>query len=344
MATNKHADASHSVPPSAILGQMVVGSWVSQAIHVVAKLNIADKLSDGPLDCDQLAASTGLHSQSLYRVMRALASVGVFHEGEDGKFQSTPSSELLRTGVPGSLRALAAMAGEKWRWTLIGNLLNSVKSGESSFDRVFGMPLFEFLANNPEDGQLFNQAMADFSVAEIEGVLDAYDFSRFGTLVDIGGGQGSLLAAALKKNPRLKGIIYELPAVAEVAREVIGNESLRDRCEVIAGDFFESVPRGGDAYIMKHIIHDWDEEQSVRLLKNCADAMTSNSTLLVVEMVVTSGNDPFVGKLLDLEMLLIGGRERTEIEYRRLFETAGFKLTRVVPTQSPVSVIEGVRA
>jgi hypothetical protein len=323
---------------------MVIGSWLSQAIHVVAKLNIADMLSDGPMNCNQLAAAAGLHSQSLYRVMRALASVGVFFEGEDGKFRLTPVSELLRTDIPGSLRALATMGGEKWHWTLIVNLLNSVKSGEPSFDRVFGMSQFEFFANNPEDGKLFNQAMTDFSAAEIRGVLDAYDFSKFGSLVDVGGGQGSLLTAALRKNPSLKGVIYELPAVAEVAREVIGKESLSDRCEVIAGDFFKSIPRGGDAYILKHIIHDWDDEHSVKLLKNCGDAMTSNSTLLVVEMVITPGNDPFVGKLLDLEMLLIGGRERTEAEYRILFEAAGFKLTRIMPTQSPVSVIEGLRA
>src|SRR5262245_42941534 len=259
MTTNKYADPSHSVPSSTVLIQMVIGSWLSQAIHVVAKLNIADKLSDGPMDCDKLAAATGVHSQSLYRVMRALASVGVFLEVEGGKFQSTPISELLRTGVPGSLRALAAMASERWHWTLIGNLLGSVESGEPAFDRVFGMRLFEFLANNPEDGQLFNQAMTDVSAEQIIGVLDAYDFSMFGTLVDVGGGQGSLLTAALRKNPRLRGVIYEHPAVAEGARDAISNEALSNRCEVIAGDFFKSVPRGGDAYIMKHIIHDWND-------------------------------------------------------------------------------------
>lgn len=340
---SRTADVKESTPAPIALIQMTVAGWVSKAIYVAAKLGIADLLEGGPATCEDLAAATHTHEPSLYRVLRALASVGIFAETDEDRFVLTPMADHLRSNVPGSMRAWATMAGEAWHWALVGNMLHSVKTGESAFDHVFGMRPFEFFARNREDGEIFDQAMTSFSAAEIAAVVEAYDFSRFKELIDVGGGHGSLLVSVLKRNKELKGVLYELAPVAEAAKEAIRHEAVEDRCRALPGDFFESIPQGGDAYMMKHIIHDWSDDDSLKIMKNCRNAMAPNSTLLLIEMVIPSDDEPFFGKFLDLEMLLIGGRERTETEYQKLFETAGFKLTRIVRTHSPVSVIEGVR-
>ncbi len=334
-----------SVPTEPLLAlmQMTTGKWVSQAIYVAAKLKVADLLKQGPKSYQDIAKSTNSHAMSLYRVLRALASIGIFTEIDKGSFALTPMAEYLCSDVPSSVRAWATMVGEEWHWNMWGEILLAVQSGKPSFDHVYNMRPFEFFAKNPEDGKLFDQAMTGFSAAEIAAVVESYDFSQFNRLVDVGGGHGSLLISVLKNNPGVKAILYDLPPVAEGAAEAMASESLNHRCEVLAGDFFESVPSGGDAYIMKHIIHDWNDEHALRILKNCHRAMASATKLLLIEMVIPSGNEPFFGKFLDLEMLLIGGSERTESEYAALFESAGFKLTRVVPTHSPVAVIEGIR-
>jgi ubiquinone/menaquinone biosynthesis C-methylase UbiE len=340
----KDMPPSRDMPPSMVLMQMATGKWVSQAIYVAAKLGIADLLEQEPKSCEDLAASTQTDPEALYRVLRALASVGVFSEVADRRFCLTPIAECLRTGAPGSLRALATMCGERWSWDMWGKILYSVKTGKPSFDHVHKMRPFEFLARNPEDGRLFDQAMAVFSTAENAAVIAAFDFSQFKKIVDVGAGHGRLLLSMLKASSQLEAILFDLAPVIEGARALINEAGIAERCNLISGDFFESIPPGGDAYLLKHIIHDWDDANAIKILTNCRRAMGKNARLLVIEMVIPPGNAPFPGKFLDLEMLLIGGRERMEAEYQAMFNSAGFNLTRIIPTQSPVSVIEGTPA
>jgi hypothetical protein len=321
---------------------MIIGSWVTQALYVAARLGIADLLSDGPKHCDRLAAATGSHSQSLYRVMRALAGIGVFHEVGDRNFQLTPISESLRTETPDSLRAWAMLVGESFHWNVWGELGYSVKTGEPAWNKAHGMGPFEFFDRNPEAAQIFDTAMTNFSTPEIPAVMDAYDFAPYQTVVDVAGNQGALLAAILKANPKAKGILFDLPPVIDRAHSFINKEGLSDRCKLIGGDFFESVPAGGDLYIFKRIVHGWYDDGATKMLRHCHKAMNGSGKLLVIEMVMPPGNEPFFGKWLDLLMLLIAGMDRTEAEYRTLFNAAGFNLTKIIPTQSPVSVIEGV--
>jgi hypothetical protein len=316
------------------------GYWKSQAIYVAAKLGIADLLQDGPKTSEDLARATATHAPSLYRLLRALASVGVFVEDGQGRFGLTPMAECLRS-VPGSQRSLMIMMGEE-HYRAWGELLYSIQTGQIAFDHVFGKPVFQFLSEHPEQAKIFDEAMVGVHGAETQAMLDVYDFAGIGTLVDIGGGNGSVLAAVLRKYPSLKGVLYDLPGVAGRAQEQVKQAGLANRCQTIGGSFFEKVPAGGDAYLMRHIIHDWNDDQCRQILGNCRQAMTPQARLLVVESVIPPGNEPFMGKFLDLTMLLIpGGKERTEAEYRTLFESAGFHLTRIVPTATEVSVIEG---
>lgn len=337
---------TNEMPPQALL-QMLTSYRVSQSIYVAAKLRIADLLNDGPRSSDELAKSSGSDSRALYRLLRMLASVGIFAEVDQGCFTLTPLAALLQTGAPGSLRAYAIMNGEDWFWRPWGELLYSVKTGKTAFDHVCGMGIFKYLAQHPEAAEIFNEAMTGFTLTSTA-VVAAYDFSGINTLIDVGGGQGALLAAILKANPQLRGVLFDLPSVIEGAKSLIEAEGVAERCELVAGDFFESVPGGAVAYILKFVIHDWDDDRAVTILKNCHRAVVEDGKLLVVEMVIPPGNEPFYGKLADLNMLVLsgGGRERTEAEYRALFATAGFKLTKIIPTQSPTqfSVIEGVRA
>jgi hypothetical protein len=338
MAQNEMALASQAIL------QMIAGKWVSQALYVLAKLGISDLVAAGIHDSDSLARETGTHPASLYRVLRATASLGVFSEYEPGRFELTPLAECLRSDVPQSLRSFAIFVGDSYTWRPWGELLQSVRTGLPSFEPVMGMPPFEYLARNPEAGNVFDDAMTNFSRMETPALVSAYDFFGITRLVDVAGGRGSLLAEILKQNPHIGGILFDLPSVIEGARNNIEAEGLGGRCEVIAGDFLQSVPQGADAYILKHIIHDWDDERSIAILRNIERSMASDSKVLVMEMVIEPGNEPSFGKLLDLEMLVIpGGQERTEAEYRRLFAAAGLRLTKVYPTQAPISIIEGVR-
>ncbi len=344
MSTQTENKNSTDVPPSVALLQMVTGYWVSQTIYVAAKLRIADLLKDGPKSCDELAKATETHARSLYRLLRALASMGVFVEVADHRFGLTPLAEYLQTEVPGSMRALAIMHGEE-HYLAWGSVLHSVKTSETAFDHVFGMGFFQYLTQNPEVAAIFDDAMTGYTAQVSTAVVAAYDFSQFGTIVDVGGGYGTLITAILKANPTMKGVLFDLPHVAEDAKKRIEVAGLTGRCEVVAGDFFASVPSSGDAYLLKWIIHDWDEERAVAILNNCYRAMTENSKLLLVEAVIPHGNTPFFHKFMDLTMLVIaGGRERTEAEYRALLEAAGFRLTQIIPTPSEMSVIEAVRA
>jgi len=330
-----------ALPPPARMNQMLTGYWISQALYVAAKLGLADLLTAGPRSASDLAQATKTHAPSLYRLLRALASLGVFSEDGNGSFSMTPLAECLRSDVPGSQRF---MTGEE-HYQAWGELLYSVRTGNTAFDRLFGMPVFEFLARNPEQATIFDAAMVGVHGWETAAMLDAYDFSGIGTLADIGGGNGSLLTAVLKQYPALRGILFDLPGVTERARADLQGAGLADCCRVVGGNFFEEVPSGADAYLMRHIIHDWDDEKATRILRNVHQAMGKEGRLLLVEGVIPPGNDPYFGKLLDLTMLVIpGGKERTDEEYRKLYEAAGFRLTRIVPTRGEVSVIEGKKA
>jgi hypothetical protein len=261
----------------------------------------------------------------------------------DRQFGLTPMAEFLRSDVQGSLRAVATMAGEPWTWRPWGDLYRSVQTGEPAFDRIFGVPTFTYLAENPGAAAVFDEAMTGWSTENSAAVAAAYDFSGIGTLTDVGGGHGYLLATILKANPPLRGILFERPGVVEGAKARIAVEGLRDRCRVVTGDFFASVPDGGDACILKSVIHDWDDQQATTILQNCRRAVGPGGRVLLAEQVIPPGNDPHLGKLLDLEMLIMaGGQERTEAEFRDLLAAAGLRLTRVVPTASPMCVIEGV--
>ncbi|MEE8400971.1 MAG: methyltransferase [Candidatus Hydrothermarchaeaceae archaeon] len=265
-------------------------------------------------------------------------------ETEQRRFTLTPLAELLRSDEPDSLHSMAIMHGEDWEWKTWGDIIHSVKTGESAFDRVFGQDLFSYLESNSEAASIYDKSMRGVASQISGAVTAAYNFSGIHKLVDVGGGDGTFLTAILNANPTMQGIVYERPQVIERTREVIKAAKLESRCECTKGDFFQSVPGGGDAYIPMRIIHDWDDEHATNILKNIHSAMTENSKLLIVEMVIPSGNQPFFGKLLDIEMLVLGGgKERTEAEYRALLKAAGFKLTKIVPTESPMSVIEGVR-
>jgi hypothetical protein len=324
--------------------RLLTGYWIAQCVHVAAHLGLADLLRDGPQPVARLAEATGTHAPSLYRMLRGLASEGVFAEDAEGRFGLTPLAECLRSDRPDSQRALALMMGGE-QYHCWGELLYCVRTGKSAFDKLFGRPLFTWLAAQPRAAQVFDEALVGVHGAETAAMLDAYDFSTFGTLVDIGGGNGSLLTAALQRHPRLRGLLFDRPDVVERARPRLEQAGVADRGTAVGGDFFQSVPPGGDAYLMRHIIHDWDDERSLTILKNVRQVVPAAGKLLLVEGVVPPGNGPSFTKLLDLNMLVIpGGKERTEAEYRELYAAAGFRLSRIVPTGSEVSVIEGVPA
>jgi hypothetical protein len=335
---------NQAMPPQLALFQMASGYWVSQSIYVAAKLGIADLLKDSPKSCDELATATGTNAPSLYRVLRALASLGVFAETELNHFTLTPLAACLQSDVPNSFRAFVIMLGEE-HYQAWGEFMHSVQTGGSSFEHIYGMNLFEYYAQNPESAKIFDESMTNLSVIHSAAITASYDFSSIQTLVDVAGGEGLLIASILKSNPTLKGVVFDQPHVIERAKRFLEVEGLLERCQQAAGNFFESVPEGGDAYILKYIIHDWDDERAIAILKQCHKVMPDNGKLLVVEKVIPPGNQPSISKFFDLHMLAVtsGGRERTEAEYRALFEKAGFKLTRIVPTQREVSIIEGIR-
>jgi len=334
------------IPPPFALFRMVTGFYVSRAIHVVAKLGIADLLADGPRSYDELAEATRTHAPSLHRVLRLLASAGLFTEEENGRFALTPIGACLRSGVPGSMRAAALLFGgiTQQAW---GDLLHSVETGEPAFRRVFGMEPFAYMARHPDEAANFDAAMADFTKHIAVAVAIAYDFSPFCRVVDVGGGNGTLLAGILEANPTLAGVLFDLPEVAERARAPLRERGLADRCEIVGGDFFKAVPGGGDAYLLKHVIHDWNDDRAAEILRSCRRAMAAEAKLLIVEGVypprIDQSDESRGTASNDVNMLVCtGGRQRSEAEFRALYAAAGFRLTRIVPTQMPVKVIEGV--
>jgi len=321
---------------------MIGGGWICQAIYVAAELGIADLLAEAPQTSEQLARRCGAHPGALYRLLRALAGMGIFAEDDQGRFSLTGLAERLRTDALLSQRSLAIMMGAEF-YQAWGKLLHSVRTGEQGFKEDFGMSFFQYMTEHPERHRIYDAAMMGIHSLETEPMLDGYDFSEFQTVVDIGGGNGLTLAAVLNRHQNIQGILFDLPGVVDGARPVISALDLCDRCEMVGGDFFSAVPEGADAYLLRHVIHDWQDNEAVAILGNCRNAMHPQGRILVVESVIPPGNEPSFGKLLDLMMLLVGGRERTEGEYGQLFSQAGLKLNRVVPTAHEVSIIEGVR-
>ena len=338
------APAQPAPPPEAVLTQMAFGAVLTQALYVAARLGLADLLKGGPRPVAELAAETGAHERSLYRLLRSLAGHGVFREVGPKVFGMTPLAEPLRADAPGSMRNGVIFMGEEWHYRVWSNMLYSVRTGRPAWGHTHGAEVFEYFAANPEQAEIFNGAMTDMSAGTAPAVVEAYDFSGFGTLADIAGGHGYLLAQILKANPGLSGILFDVPQVVEGAAALLEREGVAGRVERVAGDFFASVPRA-DAYIMKHIIHDWDDGRATVILKNINAAMGQEGRVLIVEAVVPEGNEPHYSKLLDLEMLASpGGVERTAEEYAALLAGAGLRLARVVPTRSPFSIVEAVRA
>jgi O-methyltransferase/methyltransferase family protein len=332
------------LPQFAML-QMITGFWVSRAIYIAAKLGLADLVKDSSKTAVELARLTGTHSPSLYRALRALASVGVFADDGGGRFAQTPLSETLRSDTPGSLRAIAIVELGQERFPAWGNLMHSVKTGETAFDNIYKQSAWEYYARNPEDARIFNEAMKRLTEMINVATLEAYDFSGVDKLVDVAGGTGGLISAILAAHPRMRGVLFDLPHVIAEAGPALDAAGVLDRCETAAGDFFRTVPEGGAAYVMKWIIHDWDDEKATVILKNIHRAMDEKGKLLLIEMIVLEGNQPDLSKFLDLNMMVItGGRERTEGEFKSLLAASGFELTRVIRTTSPVCVIEAVRA
>lgn len=331
----------NELPPHVQLMKYIVARWISKPIYVVAELGIADMLADGPKSIDELARASESHAPTLYRVMRALASVGIFVETEDKQFELTPMAALLKSDA---MRSIALMFNSEWSDKAWGFFLESVKTGDTAFEMAHGMPVCAWLEKNPRAAEVFNEANAIKAAGWHRAILNAYDFAEINSLTDVGGGVGALLVEILKAHPTMHGVVADLPSVVWKAEKTIWNHKLTDRCQTIACDFFKEIPSGSDVFIMSNILHDWPDDICMTILRNCHDAMKPKSRLLVVEMVVPPGNEPSISKLLDLEMLVItGGRERTEAEFRTLFDAAGFEFNRIIPTEEGVCILEGTR-
>jgi SAM-dependent methyltransferase len=327
-------------PPA--LFEMATAYWLSQAIYVAAKLGIADLLRNGPQSCVALATSTGSDAPSLFRLMRALSSVGIFAHLGRGHFALSRLAERLQTGVHGSLRAMVITIGEI-HYQACGSLLHSVQTGSPAFNTVFGASLFDYLQQNTDAADAFNQGMANVSSLLAYAVLMAYDFAGISSIVDVGGGQGKLLEKILQFNPDITGTVFDTASTIEGAQQGFGGDVRKRRCSYVVGDFFTSVPQGADAYLLCGVIHDWDDRRALRILRNCRRAMTEKGRLLIVDMVVPDTDATSFSKLLDLNMLaMTGGRERTQAEFRALLDAADYKLTRIIPTMAPQSIIEAV--
>jgi hypothetical protein len=324
----------HDETPTVALRRLVNGYQVSQAIHVAATLGIADLLRDGPRDSEALARETDAHAPSLHRVLRALASVGVLHEGDDGRFALTAIGECLRSDAAEPVGGWAAYVGSPSHWQSWGNLLHGVRTGENAFRAVHGTDVWEYRAQHPHESAIFDGAMTAIMLRANRHVLAAYDFGRFATVVDVGGGRGAFLNAVLDANPRMRGVLFDQPHVVE-------GVDLGERCEVVAGSFFEDVPEGADAYLLKAILHDWEDQEAERILDRCRAAIPDHGALVIVERDLGAANENADAKFSDLNMMLgPGGRERTREEFATLLAVGGFELAGTTPTAIGLSVFE----
>jgi hypothetical protein len=333
-----------TLPPHAQLIQMATAHWVSHMVRVAADLGLADLLAKGPKTAEELAGPTKTHAPSLYRLMRTLGMLGIFVE--DGrKFSLTPLGDAMKTGAPGAARSTIQTLASDWCIRGFSELRHSIETGKPGFDKTMGMNIFEWLGQHPTEASLFSETMVGFHGAEPAAVAAAYDFSGLKTIVDVGGATGNLLTTVLGKAAGAKGVLYDLPHVVKDAPPLIQSRGLTDRVKIESGSFFDQVPTGGDAYLLSHVIHDWSEGQCLTILGNVRKAMNPGGKVLLVEMVLPPGNDPHPGKMLDIMMLVgPGGQERTEQEYKALLDKAKFRMTRVIPTASAVSVVEAVSA
>jgi len=336
--------SENTAPPFAQTLQLLFGSWISSAVATLARLGVPDFIDETPRSAEEIAPKVGAQPDLLYRLMRATSSVGVLSETADRRFVQTATSASLRTDAVPCLRNVATFVSDEWHVRGWGLLDETVRTGQRPTEKLYGMPLFEYLVKHPAEGAAFHGGMTDLSMVDGPAVAAAYDFSGIGSIADIGGGHGLLLATILQHNPGMKGILYDQPSV--IAGAAGGpTEPVKDRVTLTAGDMFASVPQGCDAYTMKYIIHDWMDEPCLKILKGCRAGVNPGGKLLVVDMVVPGPNEFHMGKIADLEMMLFpSGKERTEAEFRELFAAAGWKLTRVIPTASHVSIVEGVPA
>ena len=331
-------NSAHTDPAPAPLEQIfaiIRGFWASRALAVAAELEIADLLAEGPLTADVLAERTKTHPPSLFRVMRALESIGVFAQVSPRVFANTPSSGLLRRKVPGSQWAFVRMvlSADLGQYDAFGALMSSVQTGKPSFEQVHGMGGWEYYRRDPEKGSIFNQAMRSASAAISPAVAAAFDWKKFPVIADIAGGIGSQLVATLDAHPSVRGILFDQP-------QVVANAISHPRMERVGGDFFKSVPAGADAYTMRWIIHDWPDAESIAIMTNIRKAMKPNSRLILIEEIIPEGPELTWAKWLDLQMLVgPGGQERTISEYRDLFAKSGFELDQIVPTPAGSSLI-----
>jgi hypothetical protein len=322
--------------------QYLFGFMGSQAIAVAARLRIADLVAQGPKTLDELALTTQAHTSSLRRMLQLLSSLGIFEEQPDGRYRQTSLSATLRSDVPQSLRDYAIMLGSEFVWKSWGDLGATVVTGLPAFERTHGLPLFEYLTTHADSAAIFNAAMTSLSSTELRTILDAYDFSSFERIVDVGGGHGAFLYAILLAHPKLSGVLADKPSV------VAGAAALRDaavtqRCEIVGADFFSAVPEGADGYVAKSVIHDWNDKDALTILRNCRAAIKADGKLLLIERILKPANLPDLARFRDLQMLVFtrGGCERTEAEFRALLGAAHFAVTRVIPTAGPLSIIEG---
>lgn len=333
-------------PPSQAAAQLLMqigtGHFVAGALQVVVRLGIPARIADGALTAGELATATGVQEEALYRVLRALASVGLFEETAPRRFKLTEAGQALRPDVPGNMHDMALWVTSPFHFRVYAEMMHSVRTGQPAAEKVIGMPVFEYFPRDPELSEIFNNAMTTFSNQVIPAALEAYDFSGIDLLVDVAGGHGAVLGAILQKYPKMRGVLLDLEHVIAGAGQRIAAADLSDRIQTEVGNFFTKVTPGADAYIMKHIIHDWDDDRALRILENIRRAMgAKRGRVILLESVIPPGNTPDLGKIIDLEMLMMpGGKERTAEEFEKLFARAGFELTKVVPTRSPLSVIE----
>jgi ubiquinone/menaquinone biosynthesis C-methylase UbiE len=328
-------------PPQVAMLQIISGFWISRAVFVIAKLGIPDLLTTGAKTAEEIAAATETHAPSLFRVLRALVSVHVLQSDNENRFGNTPLSETLITDAAGSLRWFTISELGQEHYPAWGNLMHSVRTGEIAFDNFYGADIWAYFKNHPEEAAVFNNSMSGMTAAVNQTLRSLYDFSKFNTVVDIGGGHGGLITEILQSNPSAKGILFDSPEVISGAKLRLTSAGIGDRCEAVAGDFFKAVPSGGDAYVLKWIIHDWNDEQATTILKNCRKQMGPDGRLIIVDCVVPETDEPHFSKFIDLNMLVMtGGKERSATEFQQLLMASGFNVLQVIPTDLPTSIVE----
>lgn len=334
-----------AVPANVAMLETIQGAWLTQAMYAASKLGIIDALATGAATSDDIARRVQAHPEATYRLMRALAGNSILKLGRDGRFSLTRVGQALRSDAPGSMAPMLQFVGHPKHWEHWGQLLYSVRTGKTSAEMLRGMPIFDYFESDPDLAETFNNAMTGVSAMAIETLMPAYDFRRFGTIVDVGGGHGALLSAVLTQAGDARGVLFDLPSVVAGAGALLDAAGVAARCTVVGGSFFDSVPGGGDAYLLKTIIHDWDEDAALAILRNVRAAIAPGGTLALIELVLPEGAPQHPGMLIDLEMLVAaGGRERTAAQYAELLSRAGFRQTRVVPTAGPMSLVEAVPA